>query len=713
MIRMICKICKHKSDNRGSTLLLVVVSMLFITLLGSLIMTLTITNQEMKVIDRKSKSNFYYVEKALDEIYAGIGTDVMGFLNTSYTDVLSNLIKSNGSGLEKITNDEANQLFLDQYFKYCKLKYLDPVVVKPLLESYIKAEAGEGSPVVEIGSITSDLTTHSVTINDLKLSYTNASGYYTSITTDIVISAPGNTVNFTNATGKDFTELFDYSLVADNAVEIQSDTDLNGNLYAGDDGITVNAPTNKFISFNALTSNIVTRGSFISKYATITIDQKLKSQQANVWADNLLTEGVFTGLGDYTKDHVMDNLIINGNCIIHDDLEVNGDGSKIKLTGSYYGFQYNGTGGVESNNDSSDLQEHKKSSSIIVNGQQTDMDLTDLKRLLIAGRAYIDLTGSSTTEATYMTGESLSVKSNQEAYLADTSSLPSNPVASGTSFTLPTGCISKTAGSLTFIYYDGLSPIAQTQYFTDYYKKSSKNRTTIQNKIDMLNVKNITIGDSTKLYSSGTVMEVVDGTVKKPSGYLLKQGANGITKSEATALSADMQIRYNFMISQLKNYNDVPLGESYLASTLTADTSETPFTYYVNESEINHLVSPYIVTMDEADELVAVLNQSDYTINPSYKKGVVISTGNVTLSDDFEGLILCKGTIKVQNSSGDTVALKSNVSLVKNIIESDTQFVNYLDDYSDYTSGGSVTDSISNIDYEDLIHYQNWRKNVD
>lgn len=130
---------------------------------------------------------------------------------------------------------------------------------------------------------------------------------------------------------------------------------------------------------------------------------------------------------------------LGGNCIVKDDLEINGDNSEVNISGNYigYGFRDNNRDGVEDdtaavNAFTSGLvdtnKEHEKSSAIIVNGKNALVNMNGgvsvagsttsaLKNLVLLGRAYIDLDGTN-TNTSYMTGESASFKGNQNIYLA-------------------------------------------------------------------------------------------------------------------------------------------------------------------------------------------------------------------------------------------------------------------------------------------------------
>ena len=97
--------------------------------------------------------------------------------------------------------------------------------------------------------------------------------------------------------------------------------------------------------------------------------------------------------------------------------------------------------------------------------------------------------------------------------------------------------------------------------------------------------------------------------------------------------------------------------------------------------------------------------KSAYILPSEYNEGIIIATGDVTVSGSFTGLILSGGKISFAagaNVTADEVlvseqfqdALKNDV--FKDVINEDT--------YSDLSSLGGV-------DITDYISYENWKKN--
>ena len=203
-----------------------------------------------------------------------------------------------------------------------------------------------------------------------------------------------------------------------------------------------------------------------------------KMAKTNVWADNVV-------LGGYTYNvpsgkntvKVGSKATFVADMYVRDDLEINSDSSAFKLLGGYYGYG-NGTqvkrtfvptiytdktvnGTTDTNyvnvyqygntSDSAQDRSHYNSSAIVVNGEDSVVDLSDVTTLYVAGQAYVELSakhedvlskvsddggeivyasGSADKQDVnkevltfdpsvqdYKTGESLSVKSNQLIYI--------------------------------------------------------------------------------------------------------------------------------------------------------------------------------------------------------------------------------------------------------------------------------------------------------
>ena len=121
------------------------------------------------------------------------------------------------------------------------------------------------------------------------------------------------------------------------------------------------------------------------------------------------------------------NVTLSGTTYFADDLTIAGKNNNVKISGNYYGY-----GSYESATSDdcvakdqyiqSGLSGAALSSAIVVNGKNTTLDLSDTQKLMIAGRNYIASSKVKANDRTntndVVTGESLTVKGTQLAYLA-------------------------------------------------------------------------------------------------------------------------------------------------------------------------------------------------------------------------------------------------------------------------------------------------------
>ena len=105
---------KLRLNNKGNTLGIVLIGIFILSILGTLILGITSTNLNMKLVDKKTEMTFYYAEKAMDELYAAIGTEVMNCTKEAYSEVLENYIKPDGTPL---SSTEADNKFKDLLIK--------------------------------------------------------------------------------------------------------------------------------------------------------------------------------------------------------------------------------------------------------------------------------------------------------------------------------------------------------------------------------------------------------------------------------------------------------------------------------------------------------------------------------------------------------------------------------------------------------------------
>jgi hypothetical protein len=289
--KLISKLKKIK-DNAGSGLILVIVALGFIGILTGALLTAVGYVYRLKLYDYNARDNFYYVEQAMNEIYAGIGNKTVGCMQVAYNYTVDNMtyydVKagSNGAYVTK-TNDQANKDFKKKFMQEVYNVFYgsasgsnefvsslaacitnDTVVlddyewdngsrVDPFTGTmdyrFIKKKDGRSGITVLMydkdGNILTGATADDqlkldkIVIKNIVLSRTAeynrspANGTFTqTLSADIVIAKPDFDVNF-NSINADFSTLLDYSIIADMGVDINqfSKLSIQGNIYAGAD----------------------------------------------------------------------------------------------------------------------------------------------------------------------------------------------------------------------------------------------------------------------------------------------------------------------------------------------------------------------------------------------------------------------------------------------------------------------------------------------
>ena len=455
MKNLFMKLRKIYKDNTGSAIVMVVIAMAFISILGVTIMWMSLSNFRMKVTDEKNKQGFYTAETVFEQIKVGLQSDVSRAANTAYSYVMQNY--------SDWTNEAKREAEYKREFKRSLIKIIteDPsgATTKYSVDHLKKFVDGNlnissdptdhGNPIRYIGAISSGDTepdeegdiegigagvsgdeTSYIVLKDLVLEYTDNDGFYSEIHTDIMISAPSTSFLMGRS---ELPKAFDYALIADQGIEAWDPLAVNGGVYAGSDGIRVGSSftVNKATTDDKSESNVISKGPLaLEKNSSTTINNNY-----NILQD----ESVFYA-SDITVDQA--DLDIYSDTRVANDLSITGNGSgyEVKLAGRYTGF------GHEQNTDRND-----ESSAIIINGLNTNVDLTGLRKLILAGRAFVgtknakkqaednsevvpvepvDVSGNKVFDYgnnnDVKMGESIAAKGNQLAYL-----VPSECIAVG------------------------------------------------------------------------------------------------------------------------------------------------------------------------------------------------------------------------------------------------------------------------------------------
>lgn len=286
MIKRLKNKLKH-TDDHGSSFVLVIIATTFMCILSAALLMGAYMTYKLKYYKLNSLNNFYEVETALDEIYAGVGAATNEHLYSAYTTTAELVVVYDPATKEYTTidNDEANDLFKKLFMTgfIADVNYKNIKSVTDTFQSFISNEydatanpdgikldttnlklvytdeAGKtstqkflsGKPRTEKESGFQNDKVRTVTFKNVCLKRTveltgsdaaTTSGVYEqSITTDIVLSEPEYNVSFdTSSTANN--SFYEYAVLADMGVEVGEDDDtkatdlqIKGNIYAASD----------------------------------------------------------------------------------------------------------------------------------------------------------------------------------------------------------------------------------------------------------------------------------------------------------------------------------------------------------------------------------------------------------------------------------------------------------------------------------------------
>ena len=111
------RILKKKSNNSGNTFVVIMVSIACMSILVAVILASIGYYYRMCKMNLNDKNNFYYLEKAMDEIYTGIGNDSVDHLMTAYSDTVEVMVRYDATKGEYVTinESEANSIMKQKF----------------------------------------------------------------------------------------------------------------------------------------------------------------------------------------------------------------------------------------------------------------------------------------------------------------------------------------------------------------------------------------------------------------------------------------------------------------------------------------------------------------------------------------------------------------------------------------------------------------------
>lgn len=723
----------HKLNNRGTTLVLVVICGAYLTLLCSVLLTVTLSNREMKMVEQKSNESFYTAETALEEIKTGLGNLTAAALENAYLEVMEEYVGR--------TDTEKRKLFATTFINELEAslctspgsgRYRSELLESMISEPSVVLLTLPGENLLEKDLADPEEPKH-LLLKNVKISFTDPEQYRTVITTDIEINTPRSVISSSSGDSNSFS---DYCLIADHGISLQTavGVEAEGGIYSGEGGISLDNSSTLHIG-NA--ENVVTRGDIgVRERSALRIDGN-----PMVWARNILTRK-----GSDTTEET--SILINGRCYVADDLTLNAGSSRVTLTGEYYGYSYGAYCTPAPENPLS----AGNSSAVLVNGRNSVLDLSALTTLMVAGRAYIDPTLDSSTTADVYTGEAVSVRENEYAYLVPAEFLwcGVNPVPyevyqayHAVPQTEPEVNYDKVlstpypiritdyadgflnlfyefTGGQKYVYYyikfqsEALANDYMQKYYEVYQNGGGSGIIDFNSQMERSVGGILTNGAPGSIISAGNLFTYngTDLSNLLPNTIEMAPDAEGNLSGSLLALeqvAKQLVSRYTSLQTSLEPvpgrvvYDTSSLFRSIInTENLLADISGVT-TVTIGENVV-YLVNNEVGTPSEFEFILP----TEGSLPHNGRQGIIIATGNVRVSGEYTGLILAGKDILLNGGA----SVKASEVVVRSILNAADPGVNrYFRAYETGAPAGGTGNSLENMKISELICFNNWTKN--
>ena len=509
---------------------------------------------------------------------------------------------------------------------------------------------------------------------------------------------------------------------------------------------------NLVVAGGETTGQIITGGSYLAKSGSTS-----NFKDDELWVGNLTADSSDVNI-ENSEVNVADDL----NLVATSASGGNTTGADVTITGQYYGL---GNGSTAS-----------QSSAIVINGLKSNLDLSGVTKMLIGGVGYVDSDENASTfantdlavdESDIMTGETLGLKPNQRAYLVPAQAVAPgykhgsvNPMTStqylaliseldaangagmGKSFLVDLDTnIASLGGSLRSVGASGYKMAAyqmestgltmvylfmvfdSSQSAVDYYKNYMNTDITSQRLTDNLAIYTGDTGIKLPTGATGTD-ESLDfyfgGTMLKSDGAeVIVPEKSG---SYYTTNKADIDDVLNNRYATFRALNCNLTTDYYALSDL--ERNRDVYDNIVKDMVTDMDEAQYIIASGSKKEFEAVTGEKAVVINgdvgsstfshyASEGYSLIIASGTVEASADFEGLVIAKETIKLgvnKDLTADPIKVTAALTAVN---DDGVMPADYLRNSEYYKLGGSSSasgESTNSLRMEDYVNYANWIK---
>lgn len=766
---------RMKKDNRGATLVLTIVVLAIVGVMGATSLFMSVKNFQMKKTDQSVKDSFYTAESLLGYLKAGLRKDVSDSYEAAMKFALQNYFDPAEAGEVNLKDqkgrfDSFRFTFLSNFVgKLTNNPNLDLAditsgnggtydlqkLIRFLPNDLVNNAATEVRPYVTLATPTSPSrfkqSAEGIVLEKLTLKYVDEKDFVSIIETDILIKTPP--LDFKNASS--LPAIFKYVVVGNKGVEVKEHANVKfeGSVYAGSPFVIQqdeNSTESKssFVLKGCATAKFFQNTKLIAEGDTV-VRSKVSDglnfeNNSELWTENLIIE--------------RGKLRFGGRAYVADDLTLKGHSPDVSFSSGarYYGYGYS----KEVTNEKL-MMAASESSSILVNGKGSSLDLSGLDALLLNGYAYIGTSkkndssgiGSASAGIDIRMGESIAVKGNQVAYLVPAewigvhkttkkSLYYKNPLsyeeyANLVRLTQP----STTAGGVQveaeyseigldvtssrlehdFSYYGGESkyvsklfvPANRSVYFyvnLPYREASMFFKDYVSTMRGSSEIK-----DYSHFYATALTLLNDKAQVETAGGYANPNAPNLVQyvdplKSHALDFKDDFPSM--FLALSRKLVTDIN-------QLNPAEKKELLFYNVLDKAKLNTLTGlREVVVNDGAANYRAVITKGDYSYSgadPNIR--LIIAEGNVTVTGNFKGTIIAKGKV---NLSGGFSMKADDTGIIKQLLREsldpanpDGEKLYELFKDGKYLIGVSSDDgnNAHNLESVDnLIIYDKWKK---
>ncbi len=681
--------------NDGSTIVIVMMTMLFVATLGATLLYMSYTSVLVRSSEQHGVQNFYDASGLMDALQVGFHEVATAAVDTAYSaslehggdetifdsEFLSGVLGYRVSTTPTVNLTTQTATGVYSYNMQALSLLLQKAGVAPE-DIYIAGVSGEESDPVHLsgdGEMTS--RADSISFENISVTYIDPETRHgTTVSADIILNVPEFNLPVDQSVALNYSGLPNFALVAGGILTDNIGASITGSAYGGN------------VSLQGAGDTTLTDGMLISAgYIDNGVGHTLSvTDNAQIW----------------TRDLTLQNnasFDLLGSAYLLDDLTLAGDESSAVLAGNYYGF-------------GNDIVNPEESSSILVNGLNTTLDFSASQQLMLAGHSFITVSNTGV-----MMGESVSVRPNQMAYLiplefleggGSDDKVSANPIILNEGDDIPTQTLTGDViwtidGNDKYLLTDyGASvqpmiyPLRGTtqravyyflrfdtiehanQYFRDYFTEKGD--------------------DITKYLNDYVQLSEVAGYVNTSGNYIEEATDDDYTLGdESTVNGLDAQA----VEAMADVYDNLTRTLSNMAP---ADSSIlNPYDYIVDTGAVAENAGNFL---DENGNVVAVAITGNYQIDSTTPSTVrfVVATGDITVGSDFTGFAIAGGDIYISGAGADVSSAPDDVRRAFTATNGGvplSELLNVRDDLA--ISGGGDTNL---WDMSSIVGYENWQK---